>query len=135
MKYLFSIISPITILICLSLTISSLKANAMDINLGGDANLNINNANNNKLTTPLKNFSPVDVPQSQVDLAPLATPPTSGSINYFGGNKINTDIVDRDVKNANEAKNCNDKLAIILASHQKYLQIINPLKMGILQTF
>jgi hypothetical protein len=77
--------------------------NSLDVNLNGGANLNINNANNNKLTTPLKNYTPVPVPQGQVDLRPLATPPVTYAVsNYFGGYK-NIDQVDSGYSNAAEA--------------------------------
>ncbi len=78
--------------------------NSLDVNLKGGANLNVNNANNNKLTTPLKNFTPIAVPQGQVDLLPIATPPVTSTVtNVFGGWK-NVDIVDPGYSNAAEAK-------------------------------
>lgn len=94
------------ILLILSLVLSGacLAANQYDLNLNGGANFNINNANNNKMTTPLKNFSPITVPTGQVDLLPIAAPPVTSTVtNCFGGWK-NIDIVDPGYSNAAEAK-------------------------------
>jgi hypothetical protein len=106
MKNLANYMKPASLLICLSITLCISKANAdnLDVNLGGNANLNINNANNNKLTTPLKNFAPVDVEPKQIDLTPLATPPATGTVQRIVGGKEIIEVVDKDVKNEKEAK-------------------------------
>jgi hypothetical protein len=88
----------------LTLNAKCIAANQMDVNLNGGANFNINNANNNKMTTPLKNFSPVPLPPGQIDLLPIATPPVTSTVtNVFGGWR-NIDIVDPGYTNASEAK-------------------------------
>jgi hypothetical protein len=80
------------------------SASQYDVNLNGGANFTLNNANNNKLTTPLKNFSPITVPSGQLHMLPLATPPVTSTVtNVFGGWK-NVDIVDPGYTNAVEAK-------------------------------
>jgi hypothetical protein len=83
---------------------TSSSASTVDLNLNGGANLNINNANNNKMTTPLQSFVPVSPPPGQIDMLPVATPPVTSTVTSFYGSLVNMDIVDPDYPNAVAAK-------------------------------
>lgn len=83
---------------------SSGQANALDVNLTGGANININNANNNKMTTSLKNFTPVPLPSGQIDIMPVGTPPVTSTVTSYFGPLVNTDIVDPDYPDHDAAK-------------------------------
>src|ERR1700721_883660 len=89
---------------CLSLTLNCLKASAFDVNLNGGANLNINNANNNKYNTKMTNFAPGDASLRTEDLTPLATPPATGTVESIAGGSQIVNVVDKAVNNATEAK-------------------------------
>lgn len=109
-------------------------AEKLDLNLQGGTNLNLNNANNNKMTTPLKSFVPTPVAPGQIDLMPAATPPVTSTVTSFYGGWVNTDIVDPDYPNAVAAKAISKSTGLYVGKLPE-IASDQPIKPGDVETF
>ncbi len=104
-----SFIYPLTIASCLlALSLPAYcqkeKANNLNVNIGGDPNINFNPINNNKYNTELRMFAPLPTAPNQIDVTPLSIPPVTDVVKNYGGAYINSDVVDPDVSNAKQAE-------------------------------